>query len=67
MRERDYNNLTILLGNCTKIACIDKHDVDKTQKSYCSRYLFPIKDASIDKACLFLAAYKRSRSNQGQD
>ena len=30
-RERDYNNLTILLGNCTKIACIDIHDVDKTQ------------------------------------
>lgn len=31
-------------------------------KSYCSLYLLPIKEASIDKACLFLAAYK----NKGQ-
>lgn len=31
-------------------------------KSYCSLYLLPIKEASIDRACLFLAAYK----NKGQ-
>lgn len=34
----------------------------KKTKSYCSLYLFPIKEASIDRACLFLAAYK----NKGQ-
>lgn len=34
----------------------------KITKSYCSLYLLPIKEASIDRACLFLAAYK----NKGQ-
>lgn len=39
--------------------CINmKIEKKSNTKSYCSLYLLPIKEASIDKACLFLAAYE---------